>query len=179
MCLCRCSGRLYRLRQSAHWYRLLELAWLPASEPGRVREGAAGVVGVMGVGRLLALLLLAALRALLPLLPLWLWLWLLSEAEPAPAREAAAAAPNRAAGGGAVWRASGRGCCCGGGGGGGVEPEWSRLESGLAILPSQQRRDWPNWPLAVGVPRRQAGLAAGGADSSSQPLGGEGRRGGR
>ncbi len=40
MCRCRCSGLLYLLRQSAHWYKLVLLAW-PRG----------GVVGVDGVGR--------------------------------------------------------------------------------------------------------------------------------
>ena len=32
MCLWRCSGRLYLLRQSAHWYRLVVVAWLRGGE---------------------------------------------------------------------------------------------------------------------------------------------------
>ena len=48
ICLWRCSGRLYLRRQSAHWYRLVVVAWLRAGDealPGeteRVVSAAAG-----------------------------------------------------------------------------------------------------------------------------------------
>jgi len=44
MCLWRCSGREYLRKQSAHWYRLVLLAW-PRAPPGVVGEADTGVCG--------------------------------------------------------------------------------------------------------------------------------------